>query len=183
MYATNLFRLLDDPIDGAFWAGPPFSSAFWNYVQNRRNPGTRWVLPTVGDGSLFRYASHTANASEAAADWGHMRIVFLQYSSDPVVFYQPRSLWRAPPWMLEPPAEDMSEHFIFMPIVTQFQLALDMALSFGAPPGHGHAYFARDYIGPWVQVTAPRDWTPADTERLKAHCDNGFQAVCSNGLR
>jgi len=183
MHATNLFRLLDDPIDGAFWAGPPFPSAFWNYVQNQRNSGTPWVLPTIGDGSLVRYASHAADASEAVADWGDMRIVFLQYSSDPVVFYDPRSLWRAPPWMLEPPAEDMSAHFIFMPVVTQFQLALDMALSFGAPPGYGHAYYARDYIGPWVQVTAPKGWTPADTERLKAHCDNGFQAGCSNGLR
>jgi uncharacterized membrane protein len=183
MHAANLFRLLDDPIDGAFWAGPPFPSAFWNYVQNQRNSGTPWVLPTIGDGSLVRYASHAADASEAVADWGDMRIVFLQYSSDPVVFYDPRSLWRAPPWMLEPPAEDMSAHFIFMPIVTQFQLALDMALSFGAPPGYGHAYYARDYIGPWVQVTAPKGWTRADTERLKAHCDNGFQAGCSNGLR
>jgi uncharacterized membrane protein len=183
MHAANLFRLLDDPIDGAFWAGPPFPSAFWNYVQNQRNSGTPWVLPTIGDGSLVRYASHAADASEAVADWGDMRIVFLQYSSDPVVFYDPRSLWRAPPWMLEPPAEDMSAHFIFMPIVTQFQLALDMALSFGAPPGYGHAYYARDYIGPWVQVTAPKGWTRADTERLKDHCDNGFQAGCSNGLR
>lgn len=181
MYATNLFRLLDDPIDGAFWAGPPFPSAFWNYVQNQRNPGSPWVLPVIGDGSLVRYASHTADASQAEGDWGAMRIVFLQYSSDPVVFYDPASLWRAPPWMREPPAADMSDHFVFMPIVTQFQLALDMALSFGSPPGYGHAYYARDYIGPWVQVTAPRGWTQADTERLIAHCDNGFQAGCSNG--
>ncbi|WP_413717275.1 alpha/beta hydrolase [Silicimonas sp. MF1-12-2] len=183
MYATNLFRLLDDPIDGAFWAGPPFPSAFWNYVQNQRNPGSPWVLPAIGDGSLVRYASHLADASEAAAEWGRMRIVFLQYSSDPIVFYDPASLWRAPPWMRDPPAEDMSEHLIFMPIVTQFQLALDMALSFGSPPGHGHAYFAKDYIEPWVQVTAPENWTSADTERLKAHCDNGFQEGCSNGSR
>ena len=183
MYATNLFRLLDDPIDGAFWAGPPFPSGFWNYVQNQRNPGTPWVLPTIGDGSLFRYASHTADASKAAASWGNMRIAFLQYSSDPVVFYQPRSLWRAPPWMREPPAEDVSDHLFFMPIVTQFQLALDLALSFGAPPGHGHAYYAQDYIGPWVQVTAPERWTAADTERLKAHCDIGFQQGCSNAVR
>ena len=183
MHATNLFRLLDDPIDGAFWAGPPFPSAFWNYVQNQRTPGTPWVLPTIGDGSLVRYASHTAEASEAAAEWGDMRIAFLQYSSDPIVFYDPASLWRAPPWMRDPPADDMSDHFIFMPIVTQFQLALDMALSFGAPPGHGHAYFAQDYIGPWVQVTAPEEWTPADTERLKLHCDTGFQSGCANGLR
>lgn len=183
MFATNLFRLLDDPIDGAFWAGPPFPSAFWNYVQNQRNPGSPWVLPEIGDGSLVRYASHTADASEAASDWGSMRIAFLQYSSDPVVFYDPRSLWRAPVWMRDPPAEDMTDHFIFMPVVTQFQLALDMALSFGAPAGHGHAYYARDYIGPWVQVTAPEEWSPEDTERLKAHCDNGFQQGCSNGGR
>jgi uncharacterized membrane protein len=183
MHATNLFRLLDDPVDGAFWAGPPFPSALWNYVQNQRTPGTPWVLPTIGDGSLVRYASHTADASEAAAQWGDMRIVFLQYSSDPIVFYDPASLWRAPPWMQDPPAEDMSDHFIFMPIVTQFQLALDMALSFGAPPGHGHAYFAKDYIGPWVQVTDPDGWAPTDTERLKLHCDTGFQSGCANGLR
>ena len=180
MHATNLFRLLDDPIDGAFWAGPPFPSAFWNYVQNKRNPGTPWVLPKIGDGSLVRYASHTADASEAAAEWGGMRIVFLQYSSDPIVFYDPASLWRAPPWMQEPPADDMSDHFIFMPIVTQFQLALDMALSFGAPLGHGHAYFAPDYIGPWVHVTDPGQWTPADTQRLQLHCDTGFESGCAN---
>lgn len=180
MYATNMFRLLDDPIDGGYWVGPPFSSAFWNHVQNQRNPGSPWVLPTIGDGSLVRYASHTADASEAAADWGDMRIVFLQYSSDPVVFYEPRSLWRAPPWMQDPPAADVSNDLFFMPIVTQFQLALDLALSFSAPPGHGHAYHSQDYIAPWVQVTAPEGWSPEDTDRLKAHCNIGYQLGCAN---
>ncbi|MEO0653380.1 MAG: alpha/beta-hydrolase family protein [Pseudomonadota bacterium] len=180
MFATNLFRLVDDPIDGAFWAGPPFPSDFWNYVQEARVPGSPWVLPTVGDGSLVRYASHYADASEAEGDWGEMRIVFLQYSSDPIVFYDPFSLWRAPQWMNDPPAPDASEHLRFVPIVTQFQLALDMALAFGAPAGHGHAYVAQDYIGPWVEVTAPRNWISEDTARLKAHCDNGFQSGCNN---
>jgi uncharacterized membrane protein len=180
MYATNLFRLVDDPIDGAFWAGPPFPSELWQYVQSARQPGSPWVLPTIDDGSLVRYASHFTGAAQAEADWRKMRIVFLQYSSDPIVFYDPFSLWRAPPWMNDPPAEDVSEHLTFIPIVTQFQLALDMALSFGAPPGHGHAYFAQDYIVPWVEVTAPENWTAEDTERLKAHCDLGFQFGCSN---
>ncbi|WP_108837509.1 alpha/beta-hydrolase family protein [Tateyamaria sp. Alg231-49] len=180
MYATNLFRLVDDPIDGAFWAGPPFPSGFWNYVQNARTPDSPWVLPTIGDGSLVRYASHYSDASTATANWGQMRIVFLQYSSDPIVFYDPYSLWRAPPWMNDPPAHDASEHIRFIPIVTQFQLALDMALAFGAPPGHGHSYYAQDYIAPWVQATAPTGWTDADTERLKAHCDLGVQFGCKN---
>ncbi|MEM1235528.1 MAG: alpha/beta-hydrolase family protein [Pseudomonadota bacterium] len=180
MYATNLFRLLDDPIDGAFWAGPPFPSNLWNYVQNNRNPGSPWVAPKVGDGSLIRYASHLEDGSAGDAPWGAMRIVFLQYSSDPVVFYEPASVWRAPQWMRDPPAADMSDDFIFMPVVTQFQLALDLALSFGSPPGHGHAYYGPDYVGPWVQVTNPDNWTPGDTDRLIAHCDNGLFGGCTN---
>lgn len=70
MYASNLFRLLDDPINGAFRAGPPFPSTFWNYVQRQQAPGSPWVLPRIGDGSLVRDASHTADASEAEASWG-----------------------------------------------------------------------------------------------------------------
>lgn len=109
-----------------------------------------------------------------------MRLVFLQYSSDPVVFYEARSLWRAPPWMLDPPAEDMSEHLIFMTVVTQFQLALDLALSFGTPPGFGHAHYSQDHIAPWVQVTAPQGWSSEDTERLKARCNVGYQLGYAN---
>ncbi|MEM6712022.1 MAG: alpha/beta-hydrolase family protein [Pseudomonadota bacterium] len=183
MHATNLFRLSGDPIDGAFWAGPPFPSNFWNDVQDQRNPGSPWVLPEIGDGSLVRYASHISDASDAPAEWSDMRLVFLQYSSDPVVFYEPASFWRPPQWMREAPAADMSDSLIFMPIVTQFQLLLDIALSFGSPPGHGHAYYSADYIGPWVQVTDPAGWTRADTERLVAHCDNGYLVGCSNQVR
>ena len=58
--------------------------------------------------------------------------------------------------------------------------ALDMMMSFGAPAGHGHGYYAADYISPWVEVTNPDTWTRADTERLKAHCDNGLHGGCSN---
>jgi uncharacterized membrane protein len=135
------------------------------------------------DRSLVHYASHTAYFSVALAEWGPMRIVFLQYSSDPVVFYDPRSLWRPPPWMRDRPAADMSNHLFFMHVVTQFQLALDMALSFGAPAGRGHAYYAPDYIGPWAEVTGPPDWSKDKSKRLKRHCQNGFQKGCTNGLR
>lgn len=180
MFAVTLTQLVNDPIDGAFWAGPPFPSDLWNRVQRSRNAGSPWVAPQIGDGSLIRYASHTNTGSQAAADWGDMRILFLQYPSDPIVFFDPLSLLRPPVWMREPPADDVSPYLRFMPVVTQFQLALDMALSTAASAGHGHAYYAQDYIEPWVQVSEPANWSPADTERLKAHCDNGFQNGCSN---
>jgi uncharacterized membrane protein len=181
MYGTNLFRLVDDPIDGAFWAGPPFPSEFWNRVQDARNPGSPWVQPTIGTGSFIRYAARANDGSEGAAPWGEMRIMFLQYPSDAIVFFEPLSLFRKPVWMSEPAGDGVSPYLRFVPVVTQFQLALDMAIATAVPPGYGHAYYARDYIGPWVEVTAPENWTAADTERLKAHCDNGFQFGCSNG--
>jgi uncharacterized membrane protein len=180
MYATNLFRLVDDPIHGAFWAGPPFPSDFWNRVQDARNPGTPFVHPEVGSGSFIRYAARGDDGTAGAAPWGDMRIMFLQYPSDPIVFFDPLSLLRTV-WMREPPGDGVSPHLSFMPVVTQFQLALDMALSTTTPAGFGHSYYAQDYIGPWVEVTAPENWTAADTGRLRAHCDNGFQVGCSNG--
>lgn len=180
MYSTNLFRLVDDPIDGAFWVGPPFPSNFWNQVQRARVKGSPWVKPIIGDGSFIRYAGRGDDGSEGAAPWGDMRIMFLQYPSDPIVFYEPLSIWRRPEWMREPPGDGVSSYMSFMPIVTQFQLALDMAMATSAPAGFGHGYYAQDYIQPWVQVTAPEQWTPEDTERLKAHCDNGFQKGCTN---
>jgi uncharacterized membrane protein len=180
MYATNLFRLVDDPIDGAFWAGPPFPSDFWNRVQDARNPGSPWVHPKIGSGSFIRYAARADDGSAGAAPWGDMRIMFLQYPSDAIVFFEPLSLLRRPVWMSEPAGDGVSPYLRFVPVVTQFQLALDMAISTAVPPGYGHSYYAQDYIGPWVEVTAPGNWTAADTERLKAHCDNGFQFGCTN---
>lgn len=178
MYATNFFHLTNDPIDGALWAGPPFPSDFWNRVQRARNPGSPWVQPTIGDGSFVRFASRGDDGSGGAAPWGDVRIMFLQYPSDAIVFYEPHSLWRAPVWLKEPLGEGVSPRMMFIPIVTKLQLALDMILASDVPPGFGHAYYARDYIEPWVQVTAPEGWTQFDTERLKVRCNNGFRVGC-----
>ncbi|WP_241963249.1 alpha/beta hydrolase [Paracoccus suum] len=180
MYGTDLFSLLDSPINGALWAGPPFPSARWNEAMAERNPGTPYVAPQVGESRLIRFASHTQDAG-GAQGWGDMRLMFLQYSSDPIVFYEPASFWRPPVWMREAPAPDVSPDLTFTPVVTQFQLVVDMILATSAPAGHGHSYYARDYIGPWVAVTDPEGWTQADSDRLAAHCNRGFQQGCDNG--
>lgn len=179
MYGTGLFALLDDPIDGAFWAGPPFPSATWRRIVAKRNSDSLYVAPTIGEGRLARFASNTQDAG-GPGGWGGMRLVYLQYSSDPIVFYEPASLFRAPAWMNESPAADVSPDLRFMPIVTQFQLAVDMALANTAPAGHGHAYYGPDYIRPWVAVTAPENWTESDSARLVEHCDSGYQMGCDN---
>lgn len=179
MHGTDLFALLDDPIDGALWAGPPFPSAKWQGIVASRDSGTPTISPVLGDGRLVRFASHYIDAG-GPDGWGDMRLVYLQYSSDPIVFFTSSSIFRAPEWMREPPGPDVSPQMRFMPVVTQFQLAVDMALANSAPDGHGHAYYGPDYIGPWVAVTDPANWTENDTVRLIAHCDGGFHQGCDN---
>ena len=179
MHGTDLFALLDDPINGAVWAGPPFPSAMWKSITASRTEGSPYSAPVLGDGQLVRFASHTQDAG-GPDGWGTMRIAFLQYSSDPIVFYEPASFFRAPAWMNEEPGADVSPDMRFVPVVTQFQLAVDMALANTAPDGHGHAYYGPDYIGPWVAVTNPKDWTTDDTARLIAHCDGGFHMGCEH---
>ncbi len=179
MHGTDLFALLDDPINGAFWAGPPFPSTMWQGIVASRNPDSPYIAPTLGDGQLVRFASHTQNAG-GPDGWGRMRIAYLQYSSDPIVFYEPASLFRAPAWMNEAPGPDVSPDLQFMPVVTQFQLAVDLALANTAPAGHGHVYYGPDYISPWEAVTMPSGWTKEDTARLIAHCDGGFGLGCDN---
>jgi len=179
MRGTGLFALLDDPIDGALWVGPSFPSDRWIRVYGNRNPESRYVRPTIGDGRIVRFASHDADAG-GPEGWGAIRIVYMQYSSDPVVFYEPASFFRAPQWMREPAAADVSPKMRFIPVVTQFQLAVDMALANTAPAGQGHAYYGADYVWPWVSVTDPEDWTEADSDKLAAHCNGGFKLGCRN---
>ena len=97
-----------------------------------------------------------------------MRVVYLQYPSDPIVFFNTRSLYREPDWMKTPRGQDVSPQLRWYPIVTFLQLAVDMMIATTAPIGHGHVYAPGNYIDAWAQVTAA-DWPQAEIERLKSH--------------
>ena len=84
--------------------------------------------------------------------------------------------------MNETAASEVSPDMTLMPVVTQFQLALDMALANTAPDGQGHAHDGPDDMRPWVAVTAPGIWLEADSARA-AHCDSSFCRGCRNGRR
>lgn len=168
MYSFNYFKMASDPVDGALWVGPPFISTLWNDLTNQRNPESLYRLPTVGDGSMVRFTNQSGNLQDFDAPWGSIRLVFLQYGSDPVVFYEPQSLYREPLWMKEEPAPDVSPELQWYPVVTMMQLALDLAMALNVPEGYGHYYIANDYIDAWVAVTDPPNWSEEDTKRLQA---------------
>ncbi|WP_337182207.1 alpha/beta-hydrolase family protein [Shinella sp.] len=165
--SAELFEVIGDPYQGALWAGPPFPSRIWRKMTADRDPGTPAWLPRFRDGSYVRFTSQRDALPEAGDHWGPMRIVYLQYASDPIVFYDPYSFYRQPAWMAAPRGPDVSPDFQWYPVVTFLQLTLDMAMATTTPMGLGHVYAGEHYIDPWIAVTDVTDWSAADIARLK----------------
>src|SRR5262245_3849590 len=169
--STDLIEVLGDPFAGALWSGPPHSSRLWRFLTDNRNSGSPAWLPRFRDGSFVRFMNQDGEAagpdSAPNAAWGPIRIVYLQYASDPVTFFDYRSFHREPDWMLPPRGPDVSRQLRWYPVVTFLQLALDMFMALEAPIGHGHVYAPAHYIDAWIQVTDVRDWSPQKISELK----------------
>jgi uncharacterized membrane protein len=165
----GLHEVLADPPNGALWTGPPFSTPQWRAATEEREPGTPAWLPRFGDGSIIRFTNQENALDIPGATWGPMRIVFLQYASDPITFFDMDSFWRKPDWMKPPVGPDVSPELRWYPVVTFLQLMLDTAFGLAVPMGHGHLFAPEHYINAWVAVTAPEGWTPEEIARLKEH--------------
>jgi uncharacterized membrane protein len=167
--SAELFEVIGDPYQGALWSGPPFPSGIWRSVTRGRNPGSPAWLPRFRDGSYVRFTSQKNALAIPDAHWGPMRVVYLQYASDPVTFFDYRDLYREPDWMVPPRGPDVSPQLRWYPVVTFLQLTLDMAMSTTAPIGYGHVYAPAHYIDAWIEVTDVQGWTPEEIARLKRH--------------
>lgn len=166
--STDLYEVVADPFDGALWSGPPFTSRTWRMATDARVPGTPEWLPRFRDGSIIRFTAQQNNLGAASAPWGPIRIVYLQYASDPVTFFAPSSFYREPDWMKAPRGPDVSPALRWFPIVTGLQLAADMMLATTAPIGYGHLYAPEHYIDAWIEVTQPPPIDADTVARLKA---------------
>lgn len=169
--STTVYDVLADPFDGALWAGPPFSSPIWSRMTESRVPGSPAWLPRFGNSSAVRFMNQTGAKDWEGLSWGPMRIVFLQYASDPIVFFSFDADWQRPDWLNAPRGPDVSPALNWYPVITFLQLALDAALAQTPPVGHGHVYAPADYIDAWVEVTQPEGWTEGALEALKAAID------------
>ncbi|TPM35105.1 alpha/beta-hydrolase family protein [Mesorhizobium sp. B2-3-4] len=167
--SNELFEVLGDPYQGALWSGPPYSSRIWRSITRNRNPGSPAWLPRFRDGSYVRFTNQNNALDIPNAHWGPMRIVYLQYASDAVTFFEPKSFYRRPDWMAQPRGPDVSADLRWYPIVTFLQLAVDMVAAATMPMGHGHVYAPEHYIDAWIEVTDVQGWTTDDIVRLKRH--------------
>ena len=166
--ATHLYEILGDPHNGAVWVGPPFPSTIWRSVTEDRLEGSPIWLPRFGDGSVIRFTSQD-NALEAFGNrWGPMRVVYVQYASDPIVFFEPSMFFIKPAWLKSPRGPDVSPSLRWYPVVTALQIGIDVILATEVPRGYGHNYAAANYIDAWVAVTAPPGWDTESIEALRA---------------
>lgn len=167
--SVELFEVLGDPFHGALWSGPPFESRIWRSITEHRNPGSPAWLPQFRNGSFVRFMNQNGEPGPADAPWGPMRIVYLQYASDPVTFFDYRDLYRRPGWMDAPRGPDVSPELRWYPVVTMLQLAFDMAVATTTPIGYGHVYAPEHYVDAWIAVTDPQGWSTDEIARLKQH--------------
>jgi uncharacterized membrane protein len=175
--SADLFEVLADPFHGAVWSGPSFTSRAWANVTARRAAGSPAWLPRFSDGTIVRFTAQRNAIDIPGARWGPLRAVYLQYASDPIVFFEPGALWREPYWMKAPRGPDVSPDMRWYRVVTFLQLLqemalqemalVDMALATTAPIGQGHLYAPQHCIDAWLAVTRPPGWDADGITALK----------------
>jgi len=178
--SAELFEMIADPIHGALWSGPPFESRIWRAITDDRDEGSPAWLPRFRQGRLVRFMNQEGSAMPADTPWGPMRIVYLQYASDPVTFFDYRDLYRRPAWMEQPIGPDVSPALTWYPMVTMLQLALDTAVATTTPMGHGHVYAPEHYVDAWIAVTGVGGWSPEGLARLKRHLAEAARSGAQN---
>lgn len=165
--SADYFDLVGAPHDGAFYAGPPFGSRSWRQITEGRQPGSPEWLPRFRDGSVVRFRNQQGSG-DAEAVWGPLRLVYLQYASDPITFFSPSILWREPDWMQAPRGPDVIEEFRWLPLVTFLQVGFDVMTATTTPIGHGHVYSGQHYLDGWLDVLGLKATDPGLLGRLRA---------------
>ena len=165
--ALSPLNMIDNPINGALWAGPTFGNPIWQDLTRNRNIDSPAWLPRIGDGRTARFTTQENALNIAGSVWSQMRLVFLQYASDPITFFEITSAFRPSEWMIGERAPDVSDNLRWYPLITMLQIAVDMLVAADVPKGFGHVFAAEHYINAWVALTDPENWQADDTDRLK----------------
>ena len=160
-------NLLNEPLDGAFMAGPPFVNELHKELTDDRDPGSPASLPVFQDGRTVRFTGEIDSLGHPTARWDDTKVAYLQHASDPVVFFSWDLAFTEPDW-LKPGQRgpDISPTFVWIPIVTMWQVALDLPAAGTVPEGFGHLYTVGANTAGWAGVTTPEGWTTDDTVEL-----------------
>jgi uncharacterized membrane protein len=170
-YGTeSAFDDIDDLVagtDGALLVGPVAANPLWSTAVAGRDLGSPVWLPVWQQGHTVRSADVPGDLRRPAGAWRQPRVVYLQNSSDPVVWWTPRLLLDRPAWLDGERGPDVPPQMHWYPIVTFWQVTIDLIFANTVPDGHGHRYGV-DVVDAWAAVATPPGWSQADTQRLRS---------------
>lgn len=168
--------------DGVILSGTPRFSDEMRSLIDSRAPGTPERLPTIDNGRHIRFVAepdhlnHDHRGDPYPDKWEAPRMIIAQHASDPIVWWDLPLFIRRPEWLREPGTRgvkapsaqnlDVFQRLRWVPFVTGWQLALDLAVSVDVPGGHGHNYHG-EFLDYWAAVLEV-PLTPAVKERAEA---------------
>ena len=153
--------------DGILLEGPTFANPLRNQIIERRTPGTPVWDPAYAPEPI-EFAAQPAELRNPV--WPAPKVIYLQNSSDPVVWWSPDLLYRSPPWLRHPRGPDISPYMHWYPGITIWQTTVDAVFANKVPTGHGHVYKSGVVEG-WAALAPPPGWTVADSIRLRVVLD------------
>jgi uncharacterized membrane protein len=156
--------------DGILLVGPPFANPIWRELVESRDEGTPMWNPVYDDSEEVLFVQDAAELRSPSGSHDVPNVMYLQNSSDPVVWWNPQLLYRAPEWLDEPRGPDLSPDMSWYPGVTFWQTVVDLGFSTTMPTGHRHVY-GSSVADAWAALLQPPDWTTEDTVRLRARLD------------
>lgn len=159
---------LRNRVYGAVFAGAPnFNPLLREFIDGRDAPSTQ-VEPIFRQGRTVRFSADP-NEPIAPVDqpWEGSRILYLQHPSDPISWWSPNLLLGRPDWLEEPRGRDVLDSMRWIPVVTFWQLTVDLLEPVDLPPGHGHQY-TKEYVNAWATVIQPPGWNQEKAAKLEA---------------
>jgi uncharacterized membrane protein len=134
--------------------------------QKKAREAGRQLFDAVYDRAV-RFTNDVATGvAPASAAWEGTRILYLQHPSDPIVWWGPALAWDRPDWLGEPRGRDVLGAMTWIPLVTFWQVTVDLPLAAGVPDGHGHLY-TREFVDGWAAVLDTSGLTADEAERLR----------------
>lgn len=164
----NNVEFVNEPVSGAVLAGPPFVNELHRSLENSRNSDSPAWQPIINNGSTVRFTSSEDALDKPAGNWGKTKIVYLQHATDPIVWFSQDLLARSPDWLEKGQrGPGITKDFVWVPIVTMWQMAADLPAAGSVKDGFGHNYAVTSNIDIWSALVNPEGWTAEKTEQLK----------------
>jgi uncharacterized membrane protein len=158
----NAFSGTDDIRDrtsGVLWVGPTNDNVLWGRFTAERDPGSPQWRPVYEGGKTVRFVTAPSELTGRNPGWPEPRAVYLQNTSDPIIWWSWDLAFHQPDWLRGPTPPGVSPAMHWYPLVTFWQVAADLALATAVPPGHGHTYGMYQGATAWASIMPPPGWT------------------------